>query len=199
MYHPLIFAIIYGAYIKMGQRVVKRKENIRALYLFYKYICNRYTHYVWTYLFLFWLLPNHWQKHSFWFLHNTTFGLFFGIEWIWYVDQYKSLFEIGERITNNRFLIISGDLLLHLTPLLLTYYWWYLNKKTKMIIPYGSGLVTGMMNMMYCYFIKGDLDPTTLYDISPREKYIINKGWTGLVASHFIGEFVGRRLTYESN
>ncbi|AYV78983.1 MAG: hypothetical protein Faunusvirus1_3 [Faunusvirus sp.] len=181
------FLFIYSYYIRIARSCINKNYNELNLERF----TMKYTYYVWSYLVCFLLMPEMHKRHCIWFIHNTAFGLFFGIEWMWLIDRYKALFEIGHKWMNSRKAVIATDIFIHLTPLLISTYW--LRRLNHVTIPVGSGVVTGVINVMYCYLIRGDFDPSSLYNITKRDDKLIVAGWTGLFASHCIGEIIARK------
>jgi hypothetical protein len=164
---------------------------------------GRYTWYTYCYTLLLWLLPKSMGRRGLWFASHSTLGCFLGIEWIWYVDDYKALWELGRRhlkkkedeelSRDEKKQIVLWDLGIHTLPFLLVLlYFSRYGKKGK--IPLGSGVVTGAMHVCYCFLITGGFDPTPLYRVKPRSVEVTMKSWAGVFASHLIAEGVSHLL-----
>ena len=148
-------------------------------------------------------MPTTWKYKYLWFVYNSTFGLFFGIQWLWYLDKYKALFEIGKQYNiTNKYKLIIGDLVYHLTPLIITQFICHKLLKSGLnqtvYNPYGSGIITGLMHITYSYMINGKFDPSDLYMIKTRSQQFVDYSRLGIIIAHCCGELVLRLNTIKS-
>lgn len=189
----VLFGVAYFTLVSLARKQIKPKWT------------GRYTWYTYVYAVLLWLLPQKFGRRAFWFVHNSTLGCFLGIEWIWYIDEYKALWELGRRslrkeggeelTDSEKKKIVVMDLIIHTLPyiLVLLYFKRY-SKSGRFNVPPGTGFVTGMAHVCYCLLITGTFDATTLYRVKPRSKELLAKAWTGVFVSHLLAEQAARLL-----
>jgi hypothetical protein len=181
---PLFFTS-YATIIWLARRRVKRRYTAR------------YTFYVHVYCIILWMLSARQGRRSFWFAHHSAIGVLLGIQWVWYIDNYQALWEIGHRKFHSKYAIVAADAFLHGWPVLLVYlyYWRQLRPlKAPLRNPYGSGFATAAMHVLYCWLLRGDFDPAPLYRLSARPLAVVRSGWIGVVASHVAAEWLLRAL-----
>lgn len=172
---------------------------INGRYLYVDYF-RAYTKWTWLFFSLLLIIPNSWHQDSFWFFHNTAWGLFLGIHGFYYLDSYNLLWEFAEKNTDNKLIIVSIDILVHFFQIPLVYLWWSHNHiAAKIYIPIGSGIVTGLMHILYCYFLTGTMDPIQLYRIRHRPWERIRNGWICVLLGHIFGEIILHQLNYLIN
>lgn len=171
-----------------------------ARYKYKRRYTARYTFYVYVYCWLLLLMPARQGRRAFWFAHHSALGVCFGINWVWYVDRYRALWEIGQRQLQSKPLIVGIDLLVHGLPVVAVYSYYVRRLRTSRSSsssssvdnPLGSGLITGLFHLGYCLFLRGDLDPAPLYRLDPRPRPLVQKAWLGVAASHVLAEWILR-------
>lgn len=165
-----------------------------ARYKYQRQFTARYTFYVYVYCVLLWLMPARQGRRAFWFAHHSALGVYFGINWVWYVDRYRALWEIGQRQLQSKPLIVGVDLLVHGLPVVAVYSYCArrLSSSSPPVNPLGSGFITALFHIGYCLFLRGDLDPAPLYRLDPRPRPTVLKGWVGVTASHLLAEWLLR-------